>query len=1151
MFFAALLCLISLTADVALAQRPTLVVTTGSGAGRSPEIAVQPQPRIPGPNSGASPDQLLASGYAWEGFNSTNYVSTEPFITQPPNPDIATGPTDILILTNRNIGRVPNINNPVLDSWDAPFNRNAGASGFIYAPWTPITHRALLDAWIGPTALTQMCGANAGNTQVCVVGNGTVRFDQRQGRFVVLMTVTHLGNPRKAYWVLLVSRFATVLYNPYDPSNPSDPFITPSTAAANPPFGQINTDAWMMWYGNDANANVHLAPYDADGFGGPYGNINAISAVGATVTGGAPYAGVFDCRASARRNVVNWDMLPDSDPLGQYIATPSTYCYFPTDAKLGFDDDNIILTSTVVNDNVMNPGVNPPNTQLDRTNFRYPGYAGTRVRVLKKSAFYIGKGVVPASTNYGVAPQPTPAVVSLVPGCPFPQAAVGTLPSTATCAGNPHAYVFQGDFYDLYTTNDPDPRTDIITGHEVADTPNAVVTAQYALPSARIYQAPYTLYAARFGLDAEDGLPIIRAAGLLDSILWTPAMGRGRTHAYYSNRIISGLAGSAFNLPYNPAFPGSATATVAFNYLVGSRSVPYSPDPRLNPAPWPLLNNKLFIQPIAYVTSGGAFSYGVVLPDEGQYANYQRVLVNAYSDPANVPQNGTTTLINTGKAVVHKAVYREGYLSVARTANAPQESLIQPSPVTLSNALATTVFYEVIQTFQAAPTTQSYPNPQLIMSTHWRNGHFYSPMFDVPPNVVQRAAYNPIDLYPYLEKLFVGTTSNVGLYGVQMTGTFPTDPFTFPSYTRCSASNTFAGPPSVTAASLIFPSLFDMRCGEAYYQSAVPYTDPATGQKFGNTTLATGTAMAAPNANILGDRAGGAIDPVDGSLWAYGAYARRQFGNQVGAGQWGTFAANYKMTFQASDLYGNAYGFFPDVPLGGGGVIPAGWFEAVEVLRRNGLWDFGANGAASVSPVYPTSNFGVNTTVLRKEMARLVILSMMDISDVNALTAGIPVSAFADVAVTDPYWKYIELMYRLGITKGCAGSPGLPDVLLQFCPNDSLTRAQMAVFLIRAKMNNVFPTVNNGCPVTATGILNCPGSANLATTGDNFGYFTVAQPYFADVTTTVPEQAPWFIYVQKMMELRITTGTGPATFGFSNVLTRGQLAVFLARAFFY
>jgi hypothetical protein len=100
MFFAALLCLISLTADVALAQRPTLVVTTGSGAGRSPEIAVQPQPRIPGPNAGASPDQLLASGYAWEGFNSTNYVSTEPFITQPPNPDIATGPTDILILTN-------------------------------------------------------------------------------------------------------------------------------------------------------------------------------------------------------------------------------------------------------------------------------------------------------------------------------------------------------------------------------------------------------------------------------------------------------------------------------------------------------------------------------------------------------------------------------------------------------------------------------------------------------------------------------------------------------------------------------------------------------------------------------------------------------------------------------------------------------------------------------------------------------------------------------------------------------------------------------------------------------------------------------------------------------------------------------------------
>lgn len=51
---------------------------------------------------------------------------------------------------------------------------------------------------------------------------------------------------------------------------------------------------------------------------------------------------------------------------------------------------------------------------------------------------------------------------------------------------------------------------------------------------------------------------------------------------------------------------------------------------------------------------------------------------------------------------------------------------------------------------------------------------------------------------------------------------------------------------------------------------------------------------------------------------------------------------------------------------------------------------------------------------------------------------------FADVPGT--YWAvdWIEALYADGITGGCSASP------LMYCPEDSVTRAQMAVFLVRA-----------------------------------------------------------------------------------------------------
>jgi len=50
-------------------------------------------------------------------------------------------------------------------------------------------------------------------------------------------------------------------------------------------------------------------------------------------------------------------------------------------------------------------------------------------------------------------------------------------------------------------------------------------------------------------------------------------------------------------------------------------------------------------------------------------------------------------------------------------------------------------------------------------------------------------------------------------------------------------------------------------------------------------------------------------------------------------------------------------------------------------------------------------------------------------------------SIFADVLSS--YWavSWIERLYNTGITTGCGGG--------NYCPEDSVTRAQMAVFLVR------------------------------------------------------------------------------------------------------
>jgi hypothetical protein len=51
---------------------------------------------------------------------------------------------------------------------------------------------------------------------------------------------------------------------------------------------------------------------------------------------------------------------------------------------------------------------------------------------------------------------------------------------------------------------------------------------------------------------------------------------------------------------------------------------------------------------------------------------------------------------------------------------------------------------------------------------------------------------------------------------------------------------------------------------------------------------------------------------------------------------------------------------------------------------------------------------------------------------------------FADVPIASPFAPWIEQLAREGVTGGCGTNPPV------YCPDDPVTRGQMAVFLVRA-----------------------------------------------------------------------------------------------------
>jgi len=184
-------------------------------------------------------------------------------------------------------------------------------------------------------------------------------------------------------------------------------------------------------------------------------------------------------------------------------------------------------------------------------------------------------------------------------------------------------------------------------------------------------------------------------------------------------------------------------------------------------------------------------------------------------------------------------------------------------------------------------------------------------------------------------------------------------------------------------------------------------------------------------------------------------------------------------------------GIFQDVPLG---------YWAEEAIYK--IYNAGITKGCSQDPLM----YCPEDTVTRDQMAVFLGRGIHG----SSYTPPSPTGIFEDVPVTRWAANWIEQFYSDGITSGCSTNP------MNYCPDAVVTRAQMAIFLLRSKHGS------NYTPPAASGI-------------------------FADVPAT-SWAADW---MEQLYHEGITVGcsTSPLKYCPDDPVTRAQMAKFLMRTF--
>jgi cytochrome c peroxidase len=178
------------------------------------------------------------------------------------------------------------------------------------------------------------------------------------------------------------------------------------------------------------------------------------------------------------------------------------------------------------------------------------------------------------------------------------------------------------------------------------------------------------------------------------------------------------------------------------------------------------------------------------------------------------------------------------------------------------------------------------------------------------------------------------------------------------------------------------------------------------------------------------------------------------------------------------------------------------------------------------------------------------------------------VQTFNDVPPSDPASPFVEAIFQAGLTGGCTEGPGG----LEYCPDDPITRLQMAVFLILAQdkldipPRRRFDDVLPGQPgagyverLAKDGVTAGCGNGNFCPGGlvtrRQMAVFLVAASGRTPVASPtgvfgdVPAGDPTAGFIERLAADGITAGCGGGNYCPEAPVTRRQMAVLVARTF--
>ncbi|MBK9210201.1 MAG: S-layer homology domain-containing protein [Anaerolineales bacterium] len=179
--------------------------------------------------------------------------------------------------------------------------------------------------------------------------------------------------------------------------------------------------------------------------------------------------------------------------------------------------------------------------------------------------------------------------------------------------------------------------------------------------------------------------------------------------------------------------------------------------------------------------------------------------------------------------------------------------------------------------------------------------------------------------------------------------------------------------------------------------------------------------------------------------------------------------------------------------------VPSDYW-ALQFIDR--LYSAGITGGCSVTLL----KYCPDSTVTRAQMAVFLLKGMHGSSYTPPAISGN--TGFADVAVDHWAAAWIKQLAAEGITSGCGAG--------NYCPDSTVTRAQMAIFLLKAK---------NGSSYAPPAV------------GGSTGFSDMAVNYWA---------AP---FIKQLVADGITAGCGGGNYCPDSSVTRAQMAVFLVKTF--